>query len=92
MKAFPESWRPPGSIPSIEADEALSILHQRRVVCVIAYDGERVAQTSEKILGTPVPPAAFCYRLDRSPSQVSSFLQLIRQNPDGKLYQAVNNR
>lgn len=77
---------------SIEVDEAVRILYQRRVALVIAYDGERVAQTSENILGTAVPPAALCYRLDRFPSQVSSFLRLIRQNPDGKLYQAVNNR
>lgn len=77
---------------SVEAEEANSILQQRRVAFVIAYDGERVAQTSGKILGTTVSPAGFCYQLDRLPSQVPSFLQLTRQNSTGKVYQAVNNR
>jgi hypothetical protein len=77
---------------SADGDEADSILHQRRVAFVFAYDGERVAQTSEQILGTTILPSALCYRLDRFPSQVPGFLQLIRQNRAGKLYQAVNNR
>jgi hypothetical protein len=77
---------------SLDAQEAGEILNQRRVAFVVAYDGERVAQTSEKILGTTVSPAALCYRLDRFPAQAPSFLQLVRQNSGGKLYQAVNNR
>ncbi len=69
-----------------------SILKERQVAFVLAYDAERVARTSGEILGNPVPPTALLYRLDRFPAQVPAFLQLVRQNSAGKLYQAVNIR
>ncbi len=68
------------------------ILRQGQVIFVLAYDADRVARTSGEILGTPVPPSGLCYRLDRFPSQAPNFLQLLRQNSGGKLYQIVNNR
>ena len=77
---------------SVHDAAAESILGQRQVVFVLAYDGDRVARTSGEILGTPVSPAALCHRLDRIPIRAPDFLQLLLQNSGGKLYRAVNNR
>ncbi len=77
---------------SNDFEEARSILDRRGVRFVMAYDGERVARTTEKILGVAISPSALCYQLDRTPSQARGFLQLTGQNSSGKLYQTVNNR
>jgi hypothetical protein len=77
---------------STDGAEAEKIARQREVRFVLAYDADRVAQTSGQILGNPVNPAALCYTLDRTPSRAPRFLQLIEQNQAGKVYKTVNNR
>jgi hypothetical protein len=77
---------------STDGAEAEKIARQREVRFVLAYDADRVGQTSGQILGNPVNPAALCYTLDRTPSRAPRFLQLIEQNQAGKVYKTVNNR
>jgi len=72
---------------STSPDEASEILRRNGVHWVLADDGERVATNSAAILGVSAPPAALCRRLDRSPSQVPSFLKLAWKNGACRLYQ-----
>ncbi|MFN2542412.1 MAG: hypothetical protein ABR514_09640 [Chthoniobacterales bacterium] len=69
---------------------AREILLKHEVAWVVAYDAERVAQNSEKILGVSVPQGpAVCFALDRTPARAPLFLSFSGQNGAGKLYRVV---
>ena len=68
------------------------IVHKHQVTWVVAYDSDRVAQNSGAILNEPVPRQPFSRVLDRTPSQVPSFLIFFAQNPTCKLYRVVVKR
>ena len=70
--------------------KAREILENRNVAWVFAYDAERVAQNSSALLGLPVPGHALCFVLDRTPTQVPTFLIFSAQNGAGKLYRFAN--
>ena len=72
---------------STSPDEASEILRRHRVRWVMADDGERVAANSAAILGVSAPSEALCRRLDRSLSEVPSFLKRARKNGACTLYQ-----
>jgi MFS family permease len=72
------------------AEEVAQVLKRDDVNLVIAYDGDRLARNSELILGYPISPNAFCYLLDRRPSQLPPFLRLIAQTGRFKLFRVVN--
>ncbi len=66
--------------------KARALLENHKVIWVIAYDSDRVAQNSSAILGLPAPQYALCSVLDRTPAQVPRFLIFSAQNGVGKLY------
>jgi hypothetical protein len=72
------------------AEEVAQILKRHNVRWVIAYDGNRVALNSARILGHPISPNAFCYLLDRRSSEVPPFLRLIAQTGRFKLFRTLN--
>src|SRR5438128_9801785 len=59
------------------AEKAMQIIDQQNVRLIVAYDADRVAQNSALILGHALPQNAFCYLLDRRPSEAPQFLRLI---------------
>ena len=71
-----------------DAEEAMQVIDRHNVIWIVSYDADRVAQNSAQILGTPVPKNAFCYLLDRRPSEVPPFLRLIAQTGHFKLFRA----
>jgi hypothetical protein len=68
------------------AEEAMQIIDRHNVIWIVSYDADRVAQNSAQILGNPVPKNAFCYLLDRRPSEAPIFLRLIAQTGHFKLF------
>jgi hypothetical protein len=72
------------------AEEVAQILKRHSVRSVIAYDADRVALNSARILGHPISPNAFCYVLDRRSSEVLPFLRLIAQTGRFKLFRTLN--
>ena len=68
------------------AEEAMQIIDRHNVKWIVSYDAERVAQNSAQILRNPVPQNAFCYLLDRRPSEAPTFLRLIAQTGHFKLF------
>ena len=68
------------------AKEAIQMIGKQNVRCIVVYDADRVAQNSALILGHALPPNAFCYLLDRRPSEVPPFLRLIIQTGRFKLF------
>jgi hypothetical protein len=68
---------------------AREILENHKMIWVIAYDFERVAQNSSAILGRTVPRSAPCFVLDRTPAQVPRFLVFSVQNGVGKVYRTA---
>ena len=72
------------------AEELAQMLKRRNVRWVIAYDADRVAQNSAQVLGHPISSNAFCYLLDRRPSELPPFLRLIAQTGRFKLFRVVN--
>jgi hypothetical protein len=72
--------------------KAWEILESRKVIWVIAYDFERVAQNSSAILDLAVPRSAPCFVLDRTPAQAPRFLVFSAQNGIGKLYRTAMGR
>ncbi|MGI8957331.1 MAG: hypothetical protein ACR2II_10515 [Chthoniobacterales bacterium] len=72
---------------STSPEEAWEILQEHRVKWVLAEDSERVAANSEAILGLSAPSTALCYRLDRDPTKVPDFLNLIGRNGSCTLYE-----
>jgi tetrahydromethanopterin S-methyltransferase subunit C len=85
----------PGIIESarffLTPDEASahSIIQTRQASWVIAYDADRTAQVSARILGTGVPEHALCYILDRAPGHAPSFLVRSAQNATAKLFRVA---
>ena len=75
---------------TLNAEEAAQISKRHNVTWVIAYDADRLARNSAPILEHPVSPNAFCYLLDRRPSEVPPFLQLMAQTGGFKLFRALN--
>ena len=71
--------------------KAREILENHKIAWVFAYDSGRVAQNSSAILGLPVPGHALCFVLDRTSTQVPSFMIFSGQNGAGKLYRVGNN-
>jgi hypothetical protein len=72
------------------AEEVAQILNRQNVRWVIGYDADRVAQNSASILQHPISQNAFCYLLDRRPSEVPSFFRLIVQTGRFKLFRVLN--
>jgi hypothetical protein len=70
--------------------KAREILENHKIAWVFAYDAERVAQNSSALLGLPVSGHALCFVLDRTPTQVPTFLIFSAQNGAGKLYRVAN--
>ncbi|PYL45933.1 MAG: hypothetical protein DMF40_14225 [Verrucomicrobia bacterium] len=75
---------------ALNAEEAAQISKRHNVTWVIAYDADRLARNSAPILEHPVSPNAFCYLLDRRPSEVPPFLRLMAQTGRFKLFRALN--
>jgi hypothetical protein len=71
-------------------EEVAQILKRHSVRWVIAYDADRVALNSARILGHPISPNAFCYLIDRRSSEVPPFLRLIAQTGRFKLFRVLN--
>jgi hypothetical protein len=71
---------------------AQEILENHKVIWVIAYDFERVAQNSSAIMGRAASRYSLCYVLDRTPAQVPRFLVFSAQNGEGKLYRTALGR
>jgi hypothetical protein len=65
---------------------AREILRNRRVDWVLAYDWERVADNSGRLLGGSVADPAIGRILDRAPGQAPRFLALSGQNQTAKLF------
>jgi hypothetical protein len=68
------------------AEETRQIIDRHYVSCIISYDADRMAQNSGQILGRATPTNAFCYLLDRRPSEVPTFLRLIAPARHFKLF------
>ena len=68
---------------------AREILENHKVIWLMAYDFERVAQNSAAILGVALPRHALCFVLDRTPTQAPPFLVFSVQNGVGKLYRVA---
>jgi hypothetical protein len=62
------------------------ILRNRRVEWVLAYDWDRVAQSSAGLLGASVPDRAIGRILDRTPGLAPPYLVLSGQNQAAKLF------
>jgi hypothetical protein len=71
---------------------AQEILENHKVIWVIAYDFERIAQNSSAIMGRAASRYSLCYVLDRTPAQVPRFLVFSAQNGEGKLYRTALGR
>ena len=72
------------------AEEVAQIFKKRKVRWIVAYDADRVARNSSQILEHPISPEAFCFLLDRRPSEVPPFLRLIAQTGRLKLFRTLN--
>jgi asparagine N-glycosylation enzyme membrane subunit Stt3 len=70
------------------AEEAMQIINRHNVSYIVSYDADPMAQNSAQILGLSTPKNAFCYLLDRRPSEVPPFLRLIAQTGHFKLFRA----
>ena len=57
------------------AEEVAQIFKKRNVRWIVAYDADRVARNSSQILEHPISPGAFCFLLDRRPSEAPPFLR-----------------
>jgi hypothetical protein len=68
------------------AEEAMQIIDRHNIIWIVSYDADRVAQNSAQVLGRATPKNAFCYLLDRRPSEVPPFLRLIAQTGHFKLF------
>jgi hypothetical protein len=73
-----------------DGKEVSQILKRHNVTCVIAYDADRVARNSAQILKRPISPDAFCFLLDRRPSEVPPFLRLTAQTGRFKIFRTLN--
>jgi hypothetical protein len=73
-----------------DTEKAAQILNRHNVRWVVAYDADRVARNSAQILEYPISQNAFCYLLDRRPTEVPPFLRLIAQTGHFKLFRVVN--
>ena len=67
-------------------DEALGILHERKVARVVVYDSDRVVATASTLLGEPVPENPMARTLDRFPSSAPAFLKLEYRNQAFKVF------
>jgi hypothetical protein len=72
------------------AEEVAQILKRRNVRWIVAYDADRVARNSSQILGHAISPEAFCFLLDRRPSEVPPFFRLTAQSGRFKLFRTLN--
>ena len=72
------------------AEEVAQVIKRRKVKWIVAYDADRVAQNSAQILKHPISPDAFCFLLDRRPSEAPPFLRLVAQTARFKLFRTVN--
>jgi hypothetical protein len=69
--------------------KAEQILQNHKTAWVFAYDSERVAQNSARLLSQGAPAHPLCRVLDRTPRQAPSFLVLSAQNGTCKLYRVI---
>jgi hypothetical protein len=69
-----------------DTEKAKQIIDQHHVTYIISYDADRVGRNAAEILGSSLPKNAFCYLLDRRPSEVPPFLRLIAQTGRFKLF------
>jgi hypothetical protein len=67
-------------------EEAMQIIDRHNVNSVVSYDADRVAQNSTQILGRATAKNAFCYLLDRRPSEAPTFLRLFAPTGHFKLF------
>ena len=72
------------------AEEVAQILKRRNVRWIVAYDADRVARNSSQILKHAISPDAFCFLLDRRPSEVPPFFRLTAQTGRFKLFSTLN--
>ncbi len=72
------------------AKEVAQILKRHRVKEIVAYDADRVARNSAQIQEHSISPNAFCYLLDRRPSEAPPFLRMIAQTGRFKLFRVLN--
>ena len=72
------------------AEEVSQIVKLHYVTYIIAYDADRVARNSAQVLKRPISPDAFCFLLDRRPSEVPPFLRLIAQTGRFKIFRTLN--
>jgi len=68
------------------AKEVMQIIDRHNIIWIVSYDADRVAQNSAQVFGLATPKNAFCYLLDRRPSEVPPFLRLIAQTGHFKLF------
>jgi hypothetical protein len=68
---------------------ARKLLDNHNVAWVIAYDSERVAQNSARILGVAASQQPVCFVLDKTATRAPPFLVLSAQNGVAKLYRVV---
>lgn len=74
---------------STDPDLARQILAARRVSYVIAYEPDRILQTSSALLGQPIPTRSMAETLYLAPQSAPPFLSLVYSNPYFRVY-AVN--
>lgn len=74
---------------STDPDQARQILAARRVSYVIAYEPDRILQTSSALLGQPIPTRSMAETLYLAPQSAPPFLSLVYSNPYFRVY-AVN--
>ncbi|HEY8902528.1 MAG TPA: hypothetical protein VIM48_02400, partial [Chthoniobacterales bacterium] len=74
---------------STDPDEARRILATRQVSYVIAYEPDRILQTSSALLGQPIPSRSMAETLYLDPRSAPPFLSLVYSNPYFRVY-AVN--
>ncbi|MDP9291967.1 MAG: hypothetical protein M3O82_06360 [Verrucomicrobiota bacterium] len=69
--------------------EALAILKNRRVKEVVAYDSNRLVQTSATVLGRVVPANPLAKILDERPHSAPPFVQIVYANPAFKIFRVI---
>ncbi|MEO6846824.1 MAG: hypothetical protein ABI443_05225 [Chthoniobacterales bacterium] len=70
--------------------EAREILNRRGVRYVVAYEPERIIDTSAKLLGKPAPENPLGALLYQSPEKAPRFLQLVYANEFFKVYENIS--
>ncbi len=72
---------------AVDGSEARSLLQGRGVKVVVTDEPSRVVETSSRLLGVPVPPAASMAVLLARRHRAPDFLQLVFANPYYRVYE-----